>query len=106
MSGTLSSSMDEIMKMWGGIFSIQSHYIWSYEQSQFRDEREKNWIAHNFPMDLNRKFPPFVDLNFPEAEKIPAIISDLEVTIPQVPFNHIHSTTGQYCTILTGLTGQ
>ena len=52
----LSYSVDEIMKMYGGIF-LCSNPLGSYEQSKFSRLVAKLKIAHNFPMDLNREKP-------------------------------------------------
>ena len=53
----LSYSMDEIMKMCGGVF-LYSNPLGSYEQSyKFSRLVTKLKIAHNFPMDLNREKP-------------------------------------------------
>ena len=50
----LSYSMDEIMKMYGGIF-LYSNPLGSYEQSKFSRLVAKLKIVHNFSMDLNRE---------------------------------------------------
>ena len=50
----LSYSMDEIMKMYGGIF-LYSNLLESYEQSKFFRLVAKLKIVHNFPIDLNRQ---------------------------------------------------
>ena len=48
----LSYSMDEIMKMYGGVF-LYSNPLGSYEQSKFSRLVAKLKIVHNFWMDLN-----------------------------------------------------
>ena len=50
----LSYSMDEILKMYGGVF-LYSNPLESYEQSKFSRLVAKLKIAHNFPIDLNRE---------------------------------------------------
>ena len=50
----LSYSLDEIMKMYGGIF-FYSNPLGSYEQSKFFRLVAKRKIVLNFQMDLNRK---------------------------------------------------
>ena len=50
----LSYSMDEIMKMYGGVF-LYSNPLGSYEQSKFSRLVAKLKIVHNFSMDLNRE---------------------------------------------------
>ena len=50
----LSYFMDEIMKMYGGIF-LYSNPLGSYEQSKFFRLIAKLKIVHNFSMDLNRE---------------------------------------------------
>ena len=50
----LSYSMDEIMKMYGGIF-VCSNLLGSYEQSKFFRLVAKLKIVHYFPIDLNRQ---------------------------------------------------
>ena len=52
----LSYSMDEIVKMYGGVF-LYSNPLGSYEQSKFSWLVTKLKIAPNFPMDLNREKP-------------------------------------------------
>ena len=52
----LSYSMDEIMKIYGGVF-LYSNPLGSYEQYKFSCLAAKIKIAHNFPMDLNREKP-------------------------------------------------
>ena len=52
----LSYSMDEIRKMYRGVF-LYSNPLGSYEQSKFSRLVVKLQIAHNFPMDLNREKP-------------------------------------------------
>ena len=52
----LSYSMDDIRKMYGGVF-LYSNPLGSYEQSKFSRLVAKLKIAHNFPMDLNREKP-------------------------------------------------
>ena len=47
-----SYSMDEIMKMYGGVF-LYSNPLGSYEQSKFSRLVAKLKIVHNFWMDLN-----------------------------------------------------
>ena len=50
----LSYSMDEIMKMYGGVF-LYSNQLGSYEQYKFSRLVTKLKIVHNFSMDLNRE---------------------------------------------------
>ena len=50
----LCYSMDEIMKMCGGIF-LYSNPLVSYEESKFSRLVAKLKIVHNFSMDLNRE---------------------------------------------------
>ena len=52
----LSYSMDEIMKMYGGVF-LYSNPLESNEQSNFSVLVAKLKIAHNFPVDLKREKP-------------------------------------------------
>ena len=52
----LSYPMDEIMKMYGGVF-LYSNPLGSYEQFWVSRRAEKTYTAHNFPMDLNREKP-------------------------------------------------
>ena len=50
----LSYSMDEIMKIYGGVFPY-SNPLGRYEQSKFSRLVAKLKIVHNFSMDLNRE---------------------------------------------------
>ena len=50
----LSYSMDEIMKMYGGVF-LYSNQLGSYEQYKFSRLVAKLKIVHNFSMDLKRE---------------------------------------------------
>ena len=50
----LSYSMDEIMKMYSGIF-LYSNPLGSYEQSKFSRVIAKHKIVHNFSTNLNRE---------------------------------------------------
>ena len=52
----LSYSMDEIVKMFGGVF-LYSNPLESYEHSKFSRLVAKLKIVHNFPMDLNKEKP-------------------------------------------------